>query len=224
MSATRPSIEPLGDAALLVTLGSAIDDAVNDRAHALARAVERHREDDPRFGRAVPAYASVVVPFDPVALAVVEATAVVGRLVAEAGQPSEAAARAEARLVEIPVRYGGDDGPDLEAVAKLSGLDPGALVDLHAGTEYRVYFLGFAPGFAYLGQTPEAIVAPRLATPRERVAPGSVGLAGRQSAVYPFGLPAGWQIIGRTDRPMWDRTADEPSLLRPGDRVRFVPH
>jgi inhibitor of KinA len=223
VSAARPSIEPFGDAALLVTLGSAIDEVVNDRAHALARAVEQHRANDPRFARTVPAYASVLIPFDPVDLAVDEAMAIVERLLAETGSAPAAASRTEARIVEIPVRYGGADGPDLETVAGLSGIDPGAVIDLHAGTEYRVYFLGFAPGFAYLGRTPDAIVAPRLATPRGRVAPGSVGLAGRQTAVYPFELPAGWQIIGRTERPMWDVTADEPSLLRPGDRVRFIP-
>ena len=126
-------------------------------------------------------------------------------------------------MIEIPVQYGGDAGPDLADVAALAELSTSDVVDLHRGAEYRVFFLGFAPGFAYLGPLPEPIATPRLATPRERVPAGSVGIAGAQTAVYPFAMPGGWRIIGRTDAPMWDLTRDSPSLLRPGDRVRFVP-
>jgi KipI family sensor histidine kinase inhibitor len=220
VTAATSSIAPLGDGALLVTFGDRIDVAVNARAHDLAAAVERLRSSDARFGRAVPAYASVLVPFDPVAVEPDEAGGVVARLLTElAGEPAAPEAGA---LVEILVRYGGDNGPDLADVAALNDLRESDVIELHAGTEYRVFFLGFAPGFAYLGPVSAQIATPRLAAPRERIPAGSVGIAGRGTAVYPFALPGGWRIIGRTDVAMWDVRRDSPALLRPGDRVRFV--
>ena len=220
MSPDLPRIEPLGDAALLVTLGDEVDLQLNARAHGLATAIEQLRGRDPRFGRAVPAYASVLVPFDPLALDPDEAHGLVAGLL-ESSPPTGETDETRT-VVEIPVRYGGDDGPDLDEVAALNNLSARDVIDLHGGTEYRVFFLGFAPGFAYLGPLPEAIATPRLAAPRERISAGSVGIAGAQTAVYPFAMPGGWRIIGRTDAPMWDLGRDEPSLLRPGDRVRFV--
>jgi KipI family sensor histidine kinase inhibitor len=213
----------LGDGALLVTFGDTIDLVLNGRAHGLAAAVDRMRRngEDARFGRAVPAYASVLVPFDPVLVDPAEARRIVGRLIDE--PPGDPATDLSRDVVEIPVRYGGEDGPDLADVAALNDLRPSDVVDLHTGPEYRVFFLGFAPGFAYLGPLPDRIAAPRLATPRERIPAGSVGIAGPQTAVYPFAMPGGWRIIGRTDAPMWDLGRESPSLLRPGDRVRFVP-
>ena len=221
MTEEGASIAPLGDGALLVTFGDRIDVGLNARAHSLVAAVERLRSTDTRFGRAVPAYASVLVPFDPVAVDPDEAGGVVARLLTElAGEPAAPEAGA---LVEIPVRYGGDDGPDLSDVAALNELRPSDVIELHAGTEYRAFFLGFAPGFAYLGPVSAQIATPRLPAPRERIPAGSVGIAGRGTAVYPFELPGGWRIIGRTDLAMWDLRRDSPALLRPGDRVRFVP-
>jgi KipI family sensor histidine kinase inhibitor len=219
VSGTLPRIEPLGDGALLVTFGDTIDLDLNARAHGLAAAVDRLRATDGRFGRAVPAYASTLVPFDPVAVDPDEARAVLAGLLEEPAVPRTEQPR---DVVEIPVRYGGGDGPDLADVATQNGLRPSDVVELHCGTEYRVFFLGFAPGFGYLGPLPAPIATPRLATPRERIPAGSVGIAGTQTAVYPFAMPAGWRIIGRTDAPMWDLRRDAPALLRPGDRVRFV--
>ena len=216
-----PTITPLGDSALLVTLGDRIDPGLNDRAHHLAAAVERLRIGDLRFGRAVPAYASVLVPFDPVAVEPDEARRIVAGLAAEPA--SRAGPRQAGSLVEIPVSYGGDDGPDLADVASLNSLSPDDVVELHAGTEYRVFFLGFAPGFAYMGPLPAQIATRRLDAPRQRIPAGSVGIAGEQTGVYPFELPGGWRIIGRTDVSMWDLRRDSPALLRAGDRVRFVP-
>jgi inhibitor of KinA len=220
---TSPSIAPLGDSALLVTFGDRIDPGLNDRAHDLAAAVERLRAADQRFGRAVPAYASVLVPFDPLAVDPDEAGEIVASLLHEVPPTPETAEAGSRGLVEIPVRYGGDDGPDLADVASLNGLRPEDVVELHAGTEYRAYFLGFAPGFAYMGPVPAQIATPRLDAPRQRVAAGSVGIAGEQTGVYPFDLPGGWRIIGRTDISMWDLGRDSPALVLPGDRVRFVP-
>jgi KipI family sensor histidine kinase inhibitor len=214
-----PRIEPLGDGALLITLGDEIDVGLNERAHGLAAAVDRLRSTDPRFRRAVPAFASVLVPFDPLAVDIDEARDVVAGLLAE---PPEHTTVAPRDVVEIPVRYGEDSGPDLDDVAALHHLSPADVVGLHSGTEYRVFFLGFAPGFAYLGPLPPTIATPRLATPREKVPAGSVAIGGAQTGVYPFAMPGGWRIIGRTDAPLWDLRRDDPSLLHPGDRVRFV--
>ena len=125
--------------------------------------------------------------------------------------------------IEIAVRYGGADGPDLEAVADLHGLRPADVADLHASAPYRVLFLGFAPGFGYLAGLPPSLSTPRRASPRERVPAGSVGIAGEQTAVYPLAMPGGWQLIGRTDAVLFDPTRDPPALLRPGAAVRFVP-
>jgi KipI family sensor histidine kinase inhibitor len=220
---TEPTstIAPLGDSALLVTFGDRIDPGLNARAHDLAAAMDRLRAGGQRFGRAVPAYASVLVPFDPVALDPADARRIVAGLIDEA--PPVARTREAGAHVEIPVRYGGNDGPDLADIAALNDLSQDDVVELHAGTEYRVYFLGFAPGFAYMGPVPAQIATPRLDAPRQRIPAGSVGIAGEQTGVYPFELPGGWRIIGRTDVPMWDLERDSPALLRAGDRVRFVP-
>jgi KipI family sensor histidine kinase inhibitor len=214
--------ESFGDAALLATLGEELDPDLNLRALGVASAIARLRVDDPRLGRAVAAHASVLVPFDPVALPRAEAAAIVLNLVGAVERAADEVVDA-GTLHHVPVRYGGPDGPDLDDICERLGLRPNDVVELHAGAEYRVYFLGFAPGFGYLGPVPPELEIVRLATPRERVPAGSVGIAGRQTAVYPFALPGGWQLIGRTETPMWDVRRDPPALLAPGDRVRFVP-
>ncbi len=229
-------VELLGDAALLVTLGDRVDPVLADRAQAIARLLDGLRGRDLGFGRAVPAHASVLLPFDPLAIAPQEAVAVVRNELAgapEAGtwtaiggvEPAADAAGAAtaAAAIEIPVRYGGADGPDLAAVAEKLGLPPARVVDLHVGATYRVLFLGFAPGFAYLDGLPGELAVPRRASPRERVPAGSVGIAGPQTAIYPLSMPGGWQLIGRTDVRVFDATRPEPALLRPGSTIRFVP-
>jgi len=126
------------------------------------------------------------------------------------------------RRVEIPVHYGGEAGPDLAGLARHHGLSPREVVRLHSGAEYRVFFLGFLPGFAYLDGLPAALHTPRLATPRTVVPAGSVGIGGAQTGVYPCASPGGWQLIGRTSLPLFDADAHPPTLLQPGDRLRFV--
>ena len=211
-------IVPFGDAAVLVRLPglSGIDAA--RRAQAVAAAIDGLRASHRALLDPVPAAASVLVPFDPLALTPDEAASlvapVVGRAAADDLRPG--------RLHEIAVRYGGEDGPDLETVAAETGLATADVVELHASTTYEVLFLGFAPGFAYLGELPAAVVLPRLATPRPRVPAGSVAIAGPMTAVYPHESAGGWRLIGRTDVALFDVHASPPSLLRPGDRVRFV--
>jgi KipI family sensor histidine kinase inhibitor len=220
----EPTIEPFGDAALLIDLGPATDQAQAVRAQALAAAIEAGRTTTPAIGRPVPAHASVFVPFDPLEMTLEDAIAVARSAIATSALDSPAATdRRDDTPIEIPVRYGGPDGPDLEDVAALHGLSPEEVVELHAAARYRVLFLGFAPGFGYLGGLPPALVTPRRANPRERVPAGSVGIAGGHTAVYPLAMPGGWQLIGRTDIVLFDPDRPDPALLRPGAAVRFVP-
>ena len=229
------SLAAVGDAAVLLTLDQRVDPGLAARAQAIAVAIEIARTAEPALGRAVPAHASVLVPFDPLAIGldrvgeIVEAC--VGSTEPRPGPATEPERDAggrpwesrDERTVEIPVRYGGRDGPDLEDVAHVHGLSSADVAELHAGAAYRVLFLGFAPGFAYLGGLPPNLVTPRKATPRPRVPAGSVGIAGEQTGVYPRSMPGGWQLIGRTETRLWDPWRPSPALLEPGDRVRFVP-
>jgi KipI family sensor histidine kinase inhibitor len=207
---TDPRISPFGDGALLVELGDRIDDALAARARALADAWDSLGQ-----GRAVPAYASVVVRFDPLRFAPADAEREVMRLAAVLGRVPTG----EGRTVEIPTHY---DGPDLVETAERSKLSVQELIALHSGREYRAFFLGFLPGFAYCGVLDARIVAPRLLRPRERVPAGSIAVADGQTSVYPFDSPGGWRLIGRTDVRMFEVARDPPTLIRPGDRVRFV--
>ena len=218
-----PRVEPFGERALLVTLGDQVDLLVNARARRLAAAFEVHREKDPRFGRSVPAAASVLVPFDPLAIEPAEAATIVAGMLDLVDATTVADEASPPPPIEIGVRYGGRDGPDLAVVAEAHGVSQADIVDLHCSSTWTALFLGFAPGFAYLGPLPPDLATPRRDTPRERVSAGSVAIGGDQTAVYPFELPGGWQLIGRTEVPMWDLTRPQPNLLAPGDRVRFVP-
>jgi len=128
-----------------------------------------------------------------------------------------------AEVVSVPVRYGGSDGPDLAEVAARTGRTEADVMRLHAAVEYRVFCVGFVPGFPYLGLVPEELALPRRPTPRLHVPTGSVAIAGRQTGIYPADTPGGWHLIGRTDRRTWDPRREPPALLEPGARVRFVP-
>lgn len=129
----------------------------------------------------------------------------------------------ESRLVEIPVIYGGEHGPDLVVVAEHAALSPGQVVELHSSSDYVVFFVGFQPGFPYLGGLDPRLHIPRRAEPRVAVPAGSVGIGGSQTGVYPLASPGGWQLIGQTRTALFDPLQQPPTLLRPGDRVRFVP-
>jgi KipI family sensor histidine kinase inhibitor len=217
--ARQPMIVPFGDEALLVTLDSVASEEAIGRAHTLARLV---RGAGQPWGRPVPGYASVMVPFDAVRLPAADAAARLATLVEQArAVPPEA--DSDGAPVTIAVRYGGNDGPDLAEVAERTGRSPADVIELHGSVTYLVHMLGFAPGFGYLGQLPAELALPRRAEPRTQVPTGSVAIAGRQTAVYPFSTPGGWHLIGRTDQQMWRIDRDPPALLAPGMRVRFVP-
>ncbi len=136
--------------------------------------------------------------------------------------PADTTGAAPGRLVEVPLRYGGADGPDLAELAARAGMSEAQAARLHCAAEYRVAFLGFQPGFAYLTGTPAALAAPRLATPRPRVPAGSLAIGGPYSGIYPGGTPGGWRLIGRTELVLFDPKRDPPALFAPGDRVRFI--
>jgi KipI family sensor histidine kinase inhibitor len=216
-------IEPLGEAALLLRFGEGLDASANARVHAAASVLrDAHL---PGLVDIAPAYATLALHYDPAAW-----------LDANGGHPwrnFEAAVRAvistppaqtsiETRVVEIPVCYGGELGPDLDALAGHAKLDPSAVIARHAAATYTVAMLGFAPGFPYLFGLDAALHMPRRANPRTRVPAGSVAIGGAQTGIYPSELPGGWQLIGRTPLALFDARRDPPSLLAPGDRVRFV--
>ena len=166
-----------------------------------------------------PAYTSVLVDFDPRLRSHSQVEELVrGALAAQADE-----APPEPRLVEIPVRYGGESGPDLSDVARHTGLTEERVIQLHAAAEYLVYFVGFATCFPYLGGLPPELATPRLAAPRKHVPAGSVAIGGAQAGIYPLASPGGWRLIGQTGVKLFDPAASPPPLLRMGDRVRFVP-
>ena len=210
-------IVPAGDSALIVEFDERVDPGVNGRAIACADAVQAAQLAGVRD--VVPTYRSVAVYFDPLRT---DNGALIACLEREAGRPP-APARPAAAPVRIPVCYGGDLGPDLAGVASFADLPEADVVRAHAGATYRVFMLGFVPGFAYLGIVDQRIAMPRHATPRVRVPPGSVGIAGAQTGVYSAETPGGWQLIGRTPLKPFDPSRDEPFLMKAGDAVEFYP-
>ncbi|MBS0576170.1 MAG: 5-oxoprolinase subunit PxpB [Proteobacteria bacterium] len=215
------SIESLGDGALLLRLGETIDATSNRRVHAIAAALQAQKPD--WLIELTPAYASLAVHVDVTALHGDDPLASVRDWLTQwLAHARIDTASAIAQSIEIPVLYGGDAGPDFDALAVHANLRATELIDLHAGGDYTVAMLGFAPGFPYLLGLDPRLHAPRHPTPRARVAAGSVGIGGAQTGIYPFAGPGGWQLIGRTPLRLFAASRDSPSLLRPGDRVRFV--
>ncbi|MGH8116528.1 MAG: 5-oxoprolinase subunit PxpB [Rhodanobacteraceae bacterium] len=234
------AIEPLAEDTLLLRFGNGIDIETNSRVHAAARAL-RHAN-LPDITDIAPAYASLMIRFDPLALLDSARTQPLGRIEAclrsaidaAVGEPppphpalfpEQEPVRGRGfvtlEFVEIPVCYGGDYGPDLVAVAAHAGIPPEQAVARHVAVEYTVAMLGFAPGFPYLLGLDGALHVPRRADPRTHVPAGSVAIGGAQTGIYPGELPGGWNVIGRTPLALFDAQREPPCLLAPGDRVRF---
>ena len=216
-----PRIERLGDAALLLRFGETIDAQTNRLVHAWTAALSAQAP--PWLIEIAPAYASLALHVDPSRIADDDPLAVAQEwLAGRLGQPLESGRADTQRIVEIPVCYGGECGPDLVDLAAHAQLSVEEAVARHTAGEYTVAMLGFAPGFPYLLGLDPALAMPRLASPRTRVPAGSVGIGGAQTGIYPQAGPGGWRLIGSTPLRLFDARRDPPSLLRAGDRVRFV--
>lgn len=217
IESTFPRLTPLGDTALLLQLGDRIDPRLNARVHTLARVLAKEAIDG--FGECVPGYASLLVNYDPLRL---DNTQVSEHIFAALDGLEEFPATTP-KVVEIPVAYGGEFGPDLETIANSNKISSSEIVRIHSRPLYSVYFIGFLPGFPYLGGLDPAIACPRLDTPRPAIPAGSVGIAGDQTGIYPTESPGGWRIIGRTPLKLFNWQCQPPALLTPGDCVRFIP-
>jgi inhibitor of KinA len=213
-------IVPAGDAAVILELGDRIDPVVNERAVSVAQALDRLSL--PGVRDVVPTFKSVAVYFDPLKTDIDGLTRCLGDLGDEA-RNATGTARTGGPIVRVPVCYGGEYGPDLAEVARFAGTNVAQVIALHAGQTYRVFMLGFLPGFAYMASVHPRIAAPRRESPRLRVPTGSVGIAGQQTGIYPSDSPGGWCLIGRTPLRPYDPGRAAPFLFKAGDRVQFDP-
>ncbi|MBW3701852.1 kinase inhibitor [Bacillus aerophilus] len=223
------TFHPLGDAAIVIQAGTDISEDIHERVKQLFSCIEQHPFDG--YVEAVQAFTNVTVFYEPYTVyqsAQLKQRAIspyewvkdyIENLLEDNWQEANQAKR---RIVDIPVCYGGELGPDLEEVARINGLTPEEVVRIHTSGTYLVYMIGFAPGFPFLGGLSEKIAAPRRETPRMSIPKGSVGIAGKQTGVYPISTPGGWQLIGQTPLSLFRPNAERPSLLKAGDEVRFV--
>jgi inhibitor of KinA len=213
---SKPKITPLGDSSVLVQFGSDIDISVNQRVHALASFLVASPFEG--MTETVPAYATLLVQYDPLAVSFMQVRDFLREILSQA----EAVVARNPKQVEVPVRYGGEFGVDLESVARHLHLKVEDVIRLHSERIYTVYMMGFTPGFPYMGKLDDALVMPRLETPRTRVPAGTVAIAGSQTGIYSIASPGGWQLIGWTPLTLFDPHADAPFFFSPGDEVKFV--
>ncbi len=215
--AERVRFQPASDQSLLIYFGQQIRLEFHHQVLGLLRILES----EPVAGirNLHPGYCSLLVKFDGLKMNHKELEAILQTYL----DRLEDVDLPEPRQMEIPVCYGGEYGPDLSDVSAMHGLSPAEIIDLHISATYIVYFLGFVPGFAYLGGLLESLVTPRLDTPRTKVPAGSVGIGGSQTGIYPFATPGGWRLLGRTPINMFRRDRADMSFLYIGDRVRFIP-
>jgi inhibitor of KinA len=207
-------VVPASDSSLLVVLGDVMSLDNHERVMSLFRAL--HRLNDPRIRNLHPAYASILIDFDPLFLSHDEATSLIGNLADDESQNDRTAS-----IVTIPVCYDIEFAPDLQEIANHAKIPTREVIRLHSSVTYRVHFLGFTPGFAYLGGLPQTLHTPRLATPRKHVPAGSVAIASGHAGIYPVDSPGGWRLIGRTPVRIFDPDATQPTRFHPGDLVEF---
>jgi KipI family sensor histidine kinase inhibitor len=206
---------PLGDQALTLVLGSSSSPALHSRIVAITRRLREHPVDG--VTDVVPAYTTIALWYDPARRSFESLADQVQALAEAVPSPAD---EPRGREWTVPVRY---DGPDLEEVARRTGLTREEVIHRHTGRIYRVYLLGFVPGFAFLGDLDPSLVLPRRSEPRRRVPAGSVAIAAAQTGIYPLETPGGWHLIGRTELKLFDPAWRSPALFAPGDRVRFEP-
>ncbi|MEM3536544.1 MAG: 5-oxoprolinase subunit PxpB [Candidatus Bathyarchaeia archaeon] len=213
-----PRYLPSGDSALVVEFGETISSEANNMVIALNDAVCKAQIQG--IEELVPTYRSLLIRYDPSKTTYEN---LVCNIQAIEKTLKEAKPKVESRTIIVPVVYGGEYGPDLAFVARYHGLSEEEVVKLHSGRQYRVYMIGFVAGFPYLGEVPDEIATPRLETPRLKVPAGSVGIAEKQTGIYPCEAPGGWRIIGRTPLKLFNPLQKTPTLLKPGDNVKFKP-
>ncbi len=209
-------LKPLGDSALLVQLGDEIHPALNARVHALNALLQNSI---PGILETVPAYSTLLIHYDPLTLTFDQ----VSHYVRDKMTQLDDSFHRTPRRLEVPTRYGGASGSDLETVAVSKGISPADVIRIHSEREYTVYMMGFTPGFPYLGTLDERLIMPRMVSPRTLVKAGSVAIAGSQTGIYPLDSPGGWHLIGWTPLKLFDPTSETPFLFSPGDVVKFIP-
>lgn len=210
-------LKPLGDSALLVELGDKIDPAINQRVHALNALLQT--KNIAGIVETVPAYCTLLIHYDPLILTFDQVTLWVRDKLTQVDD----SLNRKPRQLEVPLRYGGASGTDLEAVAVSKGISAADVVRIHSEHEYTVYMMGFTPGFPYLGTLDERLIMSRLETPRTLVKAGTVAIAGSQTGIYPLDSPGGWHLIGWTPLKLFDPTRELPFLFSPGDIIKFIP-
>ena len=208
---------PAGDSSVLIEFGNSISPEINFKVRNMVMVLEKAQKN--YILEFLPTYRSLLIHYDPLKLSYDELLKELQNLVSLVDKED----RKEFRILEIPVLYGGANGPDIDFVASHNGISQKGVIQIHCSRDYLVYMLGFTPGFAYLGGMNEKIATPRLELPRINIPAGSVGIAGSQTGIYPMASPGGWQIIGRTPIKLYDPLATPPVLLRAGDYVRFIP-
>jgi KipI family sensor histidine kinase inhibitor len=210
---TQAVIQALGESALILNTGASATLECQQRLWAIAAKASQW----PHVRDVVPGMNNLTILFDPLAA---DSQQLADKL--QSAWDAASISQKAGRKIEIPVTYGGDSGPDLEEVARHTGLSPAEIVKRHTAAEYIVYFIGFQPGFPYLGGLDPRLATPRRGEPRLVVPAGSVGIGGSQTGIYPAASPGGWQLIGHSELRLFDPGANPPTLLQPGDRVRFV--
>lgn len=214
-SNTEVNYYPNGDSGLSIVFGQEIDPQINGKVHQLKSIIERAGIEG--IVDLIPGYSSLLICYEPLILAY---DSLVNRL-EELLESLEEIGVNNGRVIKIPVFYGGESGPDIEMVANHNAISIEEVINLHTSSLYRIYMIGFKPGFPYLGGLPKTLSTPRLQNPRMKVKEGSVGIAGNQTGIYPQDSPGGWQIIGHTPLKLVDWLKDELTLFKPGDFIKF---
>lgn len=210
-------VMPAGDSALVVEFGNEINEAINEKVHALAKKIRQ--ENIPGITEMIPTFRSLLVSYDMLQISYSKLSVMLSVLSREL----EMNRAAHHRIVKIPCCYGARFGADLTDMERLTGLSREEIIELHSSVDYKIYMLGFLPGFVYLGGLDKRLEVPRLDTPRVKIGKGAVGIGGNQTGIYPMDSPGGWRLIGGTPVDLYDPEREDPVLLRAGEYIRFVP-